>query len=180
MVAVLLANGFEEIEALTVVDILRRGGIKVQTVSIEQEKWVCGAHEIRVEADCTAAEFQLDGMQAIVLPGGGLGTTNLKKSKWVEQLLRQAQEAGAFLCAICAAPSVLGKYGYLQGKKAICYDGFESQLTGAQIMDQPVVMDGTIITSKGAGTAHLFGFEILRKLKDAATAMQVKESMKYE
>ncbi len=180
MVAVLLANGFEEIEALAVVDILRRGGLKVQTVSIEQEKWVCGAHGIRVEADCSAEEFELQGIQAVVLPGGGLGTDNLKDSQWVEQLLRYAWKAGLYLCAICAAPSVLGKYGYLQGKKAICYDGFESQLMGAQIIDQPVVVDETIITSKGAGTAHLFGFEILRQLKDTATAVKVRKSMKYE
>lgn len=180
MVMVLLADGFEEIEALAVVDILRRGGVEVQTVSIREEKWVCGAHEIKVEADRTAGEVQWDSVEAVVLPGGGLGTENLKASAWTETVLQEAQRRNLYLCAICAAPSVLGKYGYLQGKKAICYDGFENQLHGATITDQPVVTDGKVITSKGAGTAHLFAFAILKALKGQACAENVKESMKYE
>lgn len=180
MVVVLLAEGFEEIEALAVVDILRRGGVEVKMVSIETEKWVCGAHGIRVEADIAAGDGLLPETEAVILPGGGLGTENLKQSAWVEKALRQAQEKGFYLCAICAAPSVLGKYGYLKGKKAICYDGFENQLIGAEVTDRPVVTDGKVITSKGAGTAHLFAFEILKQLKGETVMQQVKESMKYE
>lgn len=180
MVVVLLADGFEEIEALAVVDILRRGGVEVQTVSIQKEKWVCGAHDIRVEADVLAKDAALQIMEAVILPGGGLGTENLKQSAWVEEILQRAQRQGLYLCAICAAPSVLGKYGYLNGKKAICYDGFESQLAGAQVTEQAVVTDGKIITSKGAGTAHLFAFEILKQLKGETIMQQVKGSMKYE
>lgn len=180
MVMVLFADGFEEIEALAVVDILRRGGVEVKMVSIQAEKWVCGAHGIRVETDIAAGDGLPAETEAVILPGGGQGTERLKQSAWVEDTLRQAQEKGLYLCAICAAPSVLGKYGYLKGKKAICYDGFENQLTGAEITDSAVVTDGKVITSKGAGTAHLFAFEILKQLKSEATAQQVKESMKYE
>lgn len=180
MVAVLLADGFEEIEALAVVDILRRGDVEVQTISVNEKKQVCGAHDIRVEADLTAEDARLQTAEAIVLPGGGLGTENLAQSVWVEQVLREAKEQDLYLCAICAAPSVLGKYGYLEGKKAICYDGFEEKLRGAEIVNEPVVKDGKVITSKGAGTAHLFAFEILRCLKGNECARRVKESMKYE
>lgn len=180
MVAVLLADGFEEIEALAAVDILRRGDAEVQMISVSERKQVCGAHNIRVEADLTAREAQLQTAEAIVLPGGGLGTENLAKSTWVAQVLQEAKEKDLYLCAICAAPSVLGKYGYLEGKKAICYDGFEEKLRGAKITNEPVVKDGKVITSKGAGTAHLFAFEILRCLKGNECARRVKESMKYE
>ncbi len=180
MVVVLLAEGFEEIEALAVVDILRRGGVEVKMVSIQEEKWVCGAHGIRVEADAAVEADILREAEAVVLPGGGPGTERLKQSTWVEETLHRALEKELYLCAICAAPSVLGKYGYLKGKKAICYDGFENQLIGAEVTDRAVVTDGKIITSKGAGTAHLFAFEILKQLKGEATMQQVKESMKYE
>lgn len=180
MVAVLLADGFEEIEALAVVDILRRGDVEVQTISVHERKLVCGAHEIRVEADLTVKDARTETAEAIVLPGGGLGTENLARSAWVAQILQEAKEKDLYLCAICAAPSVLGKYGYLEGKKAICYDGFEEKLRGAQIVKAPVVKDGKVITSKGAGTAHLFAFEILRCLRGNECARRVKESMKYE
>ena len=180
MVIVLFADGFEEIEALATVDILRRGGVEVQMASIQEDKWVSGAHGIRVEADVMAEKVDLQSVEAVILPGGGTGTENLKHSAWVEKTLRWAQEKGLYLCAICAAPSVLGKYGYLKGKKAICYDGFEEQLTGAEITDRAVVTDGKVITSKGAGTAHLFAFEILKHLKGEDVAQQVKDSMKYE
>ena len=177
MVYMFLAEGFEEIEALSVVDILRRGGVELKTVSITNEKSVCGAHGITVFADVTVDD--LTDCRCVILPGGLPGTTNLAASELVEKTVRKTYENGGIIAAICAAPSVFYGYGLLDGKKATSYPGYEEEMplcnhTGAQ-----VEVDGKIVTSKGAGTAHLFGFKLLEMLKDKETSEKIKKAMQY-
>lgn len=180
MVYVFLADGFEEIEAVTTVDIIRRANIEVQTVSIQNTRTVTGSHGIIVTADLMAAEINKQNIEAVILPGGMPGTTNLQNSKAVEETLRYAAEHDKWIAAICAAPSVLGYYGYLKGKNAVCFPGFEDQLTGANVQKVPVVTDGKIITSRGAGTAHLFAFTLVALLKNSEIADKIKKGMLYE
>ncbi|MBR7092778.1 MAG: DJ-1/PfpI family protein [Clostridia bacterium] len=179
MILVCLADGFEEIEALATVDVLRRAGLTVRTVGIGGEK-ITGSHGIEVTADCREDALPaLDALQAVVLPGGMPGTKNLMDSPTVDALLRQAQARGALLCAICAAPSVLGQKGYLQGKKATCYPGFEKYLTGAQPLGEGymVVTDGRCITAKGAGVAIDFGLAIVQALLSTEKAEKLWSDM---
>lgn len=178
MVYVFLANGFEECEALAPVDILRRGGVTVKTVGVGG-KTVTGAHGIPVVCDITQEEAT-DPFRAIVLPGGMPGTLNLEKSATVQAVLQKAYDGGLLIGAICAAPSILGHKGFLQGRKATCYPGFETALTGASVKDEPVVVDGNIVTSFGAGAAFEFGFALLAALKGPAAAEELKKGMKYE
>ena len=165
MVLVHLAEGFEEIEALTIVDLLRRVDIKVKTVSVTGEKIVKGAHGIGVEADCLFEEVDYDQCQMIVLPGGLPGTYGLRDHKGLNEKILQFNDEGKALAAICAAPMVLGGLGLLKGKKATMYTGMEEYLNGAVAMEDKVVTDGNIITSKGPGTAMLFALEIVRFIK---------------
>lgn len=163
MIPVFLANGFEEIEALATVDILRRAGIEVVTVGVGG-KMPVGAHGIAVCADITENELVLDGIDGIVLPGGMPGTLNLEASAVVQEAVAYAAERGLMMAAICAAPSVLGHGGYLRGKRATCYPGFESELTEAVICDGGVVADGNVITASGAGVAVDFALALVRYL----------------
>lgn len=180
MVYVLLAEGFEEIEAISVIDILRRGGVEVVTVSIGNSLFVHGAHHIKVEADTLIKEIELDdGVKAVVLPGGMPGTTHLDESKDVDRLLHEAVKKELLVAAVCAAPLVLGKRGFLKGKRATCYPGFEDHLKGAVLSENRVEHDGRFITSRGAGTAAYFAFEILKVLKNEAIAEKVRTSMIY-
>lgn len=180
MVYVLLAEGFEEIEAISVIDILRRGGVEVVTVSIGNSLFVHGAHHIKVEADRLIKEVELESdIKAVVLPGGMPGTTHLDESKDVDRLLNEAIKKGLLVAAVCAAPLVLGKRGFLKGKRATCYPGFENYLKGAEVSENRVEHDGNIITSKGAGTAAFFAFEILKVLKNETIADKVRTSMLY-
>lgn len=178
MVAVLLATGFEESEAIVPVDILKRGGVDVRLVSMTGEKTVVGSHGIAVGCDCTVSEFVLDeSAEMLMLPGGMPGVTNLDIHPALPKLLNDFFERDLWITAICAAPSLLGKRGFLQGKHAVCYPGFEEHLRGAVYTDQRVVRDGRIITAKGAGAASEFGFALLTVLKDAALAEKIKASM---
>ncbi len=178
MILVFLANGFEEIEALAPVDIMRRAGIEVLTVGVG-EKTVFGSHNIGVTADVTADMIIPDEkLEGIVLPGGLPGTTNLEKDKKVNEFIDFALENNLLISAICAAPSVLGHKGILKGKNAICYPGFEDELFGAKLSEKSVVRDQNIITGKGAGVALDFGFEIVSYLKGSETALKIKDSMK--
>lgn len=178
MVYVFLAEGFEEIEALAPVDILRRGDVEVKTVGIGS-KTVTGSHNISVSCDLSENDIDLDGVDAIVLPGGMPGTLNLEKNKTVQEAIDFAYKNKKIIGAICAAPSILGKKGILEGKKATCFPGFENELYGARVLDMPAVRDGEIITACGAGAALEFGFELLAALKDKLTAGKLRRNMKY-
>ena len=179
MIYVMLANGFEEIEALAFVDILRRADIEVATVSIDNSETVSGSHGIEVVADKKISEIGNDG-SGIVLPGGLPGTYNLRDSESVTSLLKDYNASGKYVAAICAAPSVLGGLGILKGKKATCYPSFEPKLLGASVLEDSVVIDGNVITSRGAGTAHDFAFKFVELLKGDDVAKQLREGMLYE
>ena len=174
MIYELLADGFEETEAIAPVDLLRRAGLEVQTVSITKEREVRGSHGIPVLADLTMDQFSADAEDTLILPGGKRGTDHLKASEQVSRLL-SAHAAGARgrIAAICAAPSVLGRLGILRGKLATCHAGFEDTLEGASFTDSPVVTDGLITTSRGMGTSIAFGLELVKLLKDEETAERI-------
>ena len=177
MIYMFLADGFEEVEALCPLDILRRAGLEVTTVGIGKDT-IIGAHGITVQADIPDVLYRDSTPDMIILPGGMPGSSNLDRSKTVDAALRAAARKGAFLCAICAAPMVLGKRGYLNGKKAVCYPGFEEYLEGAEVSQtETVVRDGNIITAKGMGVALDFGLELVRALKDNETAEQIRSSV---
>ena len=179
MVALFLADGFEEIEALVVVDILRRANIEIETVSISNETKVTGSHKIPVIADKTIGEIDKNKYECFILPGGLPGTTNLGNSKTVTEVLLWANNQKKYIAAICAAPSVLGKLNILNGKNATCYPGYETELLGANRTNEKVVTDSNVVTSKGAGTAHDFAFELVKILKDEKTAEDIKNAMQY-
>lgn len=173
-----LADGFEEVEALCPLDILRRAGLEVTTVGVGGKDMIAGAHGIMVQADIPDVMYRDSEPEMIILPGGMPGSTNLDESKTVDASLRVAAKKDAYLCAICAAPLVLGKRGYLEGKCAVCYPGFEEYLKGATVSEtETVVKDGKIITAKGMGAAFEFGLELVRALKDNETAEKIKNSV---
>lgn len=177
MVYVFLADGFEEIEALSVVDILRRAEIDVKTVGISGE-CVTGAHNITVKADITADKIDKSNITAAVLPGGMPGAINLKNSAAVEDTLLYCAANDKVIAAICAAPLVLGNLGLLKNKTATCYPGFENELTGAEYKDIPVCVHGNIITAFGPGAAIDFGLELVKKLKNTELADKIYKGMK--
>jgi len=163
MIYVFLAEGFEEVEALTPVDMLRRSGKQVVTVGVG-DSIIRGSHGIPVVADTIAQEAVLDeNLEMIVLPGGMPGTLNLEKSEYVQKAIDYCAEHGKYIGAICAGPSILGHKGLLRGRKAVCYTGFESQLEGAETSEKPVETDGIFITSRGAGTAMEFALKLVEK-----------------
>ena len=179
MVYVLLAPGFEEAEALVPVDMLRRAGIETATVSITGEP-VPGSHNITVVADLTLDQVDPDKMDMVVLPGGGPGHKNLGAEPRVEQLVRQAVAKDAWVAAICAAPTLLGRWGLLEGKQAVCYPGMETGLTGAQAqMADGVVKDGKIITGRAAGSAFDFGLALVEALAGWDEADKIQDGIYY-
>ena len=164
MVYMLLGTGFEETEAIAPLDLLRRAGVEVQTVGITG-KQVTGSHNITVTADILPEEIVLDReLEMIILPGGMPGTTNLDASGAVHEAIRFAAERGITIGAICAAPMIIGKLGYLSGRSAICYPGFEKYLIGANISAKSVVVDENFITAKGMGVAAQFGLALVNVL----------------
>lgn len=177
---IFLADGFEEVEALTVVDLLRRAGIQIDMVSITGNKQVTGSHGIAVQADMLFEEADLTDIDAFVLPGGMPGTRNLEAFEPLIDALKEADRAGKMLCAICAAPLVLGVNHLLEGKKAGCYPGFEKDLLGAKVSFDAVSKDGNCITSRGMGTAIPFAREIIATLLDEQTAQSVTEAIIYQ
>jgi len=176
MIYVFLADGFEETEALVPVDILRRCGAEVVTVGVGK-KTVTSSHKIPVTADITDTQASTNGLQAVILPGGMPGTLNLEKSEIVQGFIDYASNNNLYICAICAAPSILGHKNLLQGKEAVCFPGFEKDLYGAKISSKFAVADGNIITAKGAGAAMEFGFLIASKLFGEETANKTRKSM---
>ena len=181
MIYMFLADGFEEVEALCPLDILRRAGLEVTTVGIGGRDMIRGAHGITVQTDIIDVMYRDSTPDMIILPGGMPGADNLDKSKIVDAAIRAGARNGAYLCAICAAPFVLGKRGLLEGKKAVCFPGFEEYLEGATVIEnETVVRDGNIITAKGMGAAFPFGLELVRALKDDSTADKISASVFYE
>lgn len=176
MVYLFLANGFEEIEALTPLDVLRRAGVLVTTVGVGGDS-VLGAHGIRVQADIPDTMYRDAAPDMIILPGGMPGSEHLDNSRTVDAALRAAAAKDSYLCAICAAPMVLGKRGYLQGKRAVCYPGFEQHLQGAEVTDGRVEIDGHVITAKGMGAALEFGLALVEVLCGKQKAEQIAASV---
>ncbi len=179
MLYLFLAEGFEEIEALGTLDVLRRAGVEAKTVGVTGPV-VTGSHGIPVTADLVIDEAvkgqDLDG---VILPGGMPGTKNLEASDSVVDFLRYCREHGLLIAAICAAPSVLGHLGFLEGKKATCFPGFETELRGADYTADSVTEDGNIITGKGAGAAHLFGEAIAARFVGREAAHNVLVIMQF-
>lgn len=175
MVYMFLAQGFEEVEALAPLDLLRRAGVEIKTVGVGS-KTVVGAHSIPVVADMTDADFSDDKPEMVILPGGMPGTLNLDASDVVHRAIDTAVKNGAHLAAICAAPMILGKLGLLSGKEAICYPGFEEHLLGAKISEKTVVNDGKVTTAKGMGVAIEFGLTLVKLLKGEKVAENLRAS----
>ncbi len=177
MVYCFLADGFEETEAIAPVDMLRRAGVTVKTVGIGKSV-ITGSHGISVICDLTDSEMRLtDELNGVILPGGMPGTLNLDASQAVHSAVDFAVSHQKLVCAICAAPSILGRKGLLSGKKAIAFPGFEKELEGAIISKDPVVKDGVFITAKGAGVAVDFGLEIVAALVSRAKSDEIRSSI---
>lgn len=168
-----LATGFEEMEAIGTIDILRRGGIDAQTVSITNDHKVSGAHDIEVTADCILKETDFSDADALILPGGMPGSKNLDGCDALRELLIKQYKADKIVAAICAAPLVLGKLGLLKGRKATCYPGFEQTLIGAKVTGKAVEKDGHVITGKGPGLVIPFGLKLVEAIKNSAVAEEV-------
>lgn len=176
MVYVFLADGFEIIEALAPVDMLRRAKIDVKTVGVSSEI-VTSSCGVGVKCDMTIDEFDFYDVEAVVLPGGMPGTLNLENSSAVQKVIDNANNTNAFICAICAAPSILGHKGLLSGKKAVCFPGFENSLEGCEQCREYVVTDGKFITAKGAGVCIDFGLEIVKQLRNEELANEIRKSI---
>ena len=172
-VFVFLANGFEETEAVATIDILRRGDLNVTTVSISNDLFVTGAHNIPVKADTLFENADFSNGSMLVLPGGMPGASNLNAHEDLKNLLSSYFESGKNVAAICAAPLVLGGLGILKGKKATCYPSFEPQLIGAEITGNLAEKDGTVITGKGPGYVMDFALALVAELQGKAKADEV-------
>lgn len=179
MVYLILANGFEEIEAVTVTDLLRRADIQIKTVSIMEDKLVYGAHGMGVEADILFKEVDFGTCSMMVLPGGMPGTMNLDNYQPLKEELITLNNINKPIAAICAAPMVLGHLGILKGRRATIYEGMEEELTGAECCRNNVVIDGNITTSKGPGTAMIFGLALIKQIKGEQVAEKIRADLLY-
>lgn len=180
MVYLFLANGFEEVEALTPLDYLRRCEVAVKTVAVGDNRLVTGSHGIPVMADLLLDEVDPTQMEMLILPGGMPGTLNLEASQPLQELLDDCAAQGKYIAAICAAPSILGHKGLLRGRRATCYTGFEDQLEGASFTGAAVERDGNIITARGAGVANQFAFCLAETLCGPERAQALKASILWE
>ncbi len=178
MVYMFLADGFEEVEALAPLDLLRRAGSEVKTVGVTGE-YITGAHDITVKADIALSDVELKNIDALILPGGLGGTNNMDASSDVKRIVQYAADNKKIICAICAAPSILGKMGLLEGKDATCYPGFEDSFKGGNYIKKSVVKCDNFITADGMGSAYKFGFEIISELFDEKMAEKIKEQIQY-
>lgn len=177
--AVFFAQGFEEIEALTVVDICRRGGLEADMVSVTGEREVAGSHGISVKTDKKFEEVNPGEYDMLVLPGGMPGTKNLEAHSGLMAWVDEFYEKGKYIGAICAAPSIFGHKGILKGKRACSYPSFESHLEGAEVTSGPVEVSGNVITSRGMGTAIDFGLAILRIFSGEEKADELAKGIVY-
>lgn len=177
MIYIFLANGFEEVEALATVDVLRRADLKVKIIGVGSDV-ITGAHGISTVCDAVDCDLTPgEDIEAVILPGGMPGTLNLERSDKVNAFVDYAFGNKKLLCAICAAPSILGHKGMLKGRKAVCFPGFESELEGAELSDSFVVTDGNIITAKGMGSAVKFGIAIGSAFVGEAKMKKIEESL---
>jgi len=170
---VFLATGFEEVEAVGTIDVLRRGEIETTVVSITQELVVKGAHGLGITADALFAEVDYEGADILVLPGGMPGSDNLNAFEPLKEQLKKQYNAGKWIAAICAAPLVFGGLGFLKGRKATCYPSFEPALIGADVTGEAVEVDGNVITGKGPGLVFNFALAIVEALQGKAVADEV-------
>ena len=177
--AILFAPGYEEVEALTAVDLLRRADIICDIISLDGSSAVTGSHGITVGANRAFDGTDFSDYDGVILPGGLKGTQNLAADERVLALVREFAAAGKLTAAICAAPTVLGKAGVLEGKHAVCYPGMEEQLTGAATGEETVVTDGAIITSRGLGTAIPFALALVEYLDSAGNAEKLAKSIVF-
>lgn len=174
---VFLATGFEETEAIGTADVLRRGGVDAKLISITGERKVEGAHHIELMADGILAETDCSDVDALILPGGMPGSTNLDACEPLKELLVEQHKEGKIVAAICAAPLVLGGLGLLKGRRATCYPGFEERMIGATPTGEAAVTDGNVITGKGPSLVFRFGLALLAALKSEAVAEEVAAGM---
>lgn len=177
---VFFAEGYEEIEALTVVDLCRRAGMEVSMVAVGDDRTVTGSHNIAVQMDQTVSEADFDSFDILVLPGGMPGTRNLENCERLMEELDRFYREERWIAAICAAPSIFGHRGYLQGKKATAYPSFTGHLEGADVVAQPAVCDGNVITGQGMGAAIAFGLLIVEKLLSRQAAAELSGNIVYE
>lgn len=177
--AICMAEGCEEIEGLTVVDLLRRSNVTIDMISITGELQVKGSHGITFLADRLISDTELSDYDGIILPGGIPGTPNLGMCEAVTQAIREFAQQNKLVAAICAAPSVLGQCGVLEGKRATSYPGFDKDMPGCDYREDRVVVDGNVITSRGMGTAIEFGLAILSYIKDEKTAEDLAEKIMF-
>ena len=180
MVYVFLANGFEELEALAPIDILRRAGVEVVTVGVDSTE-ITASHKVVFNADTTVDKITLDDkLEMIVLPGGMPGTLNLENNDYVQAAIDYCVKNDKYVSAICAAPSILGHKGLLKGRKAVCFPGFEKDLEGAEIVESGVAEDGKFITAKGAGVCIEFALKLVEKLVSAEKADEIKRGIQCQ
>lgn len=170
------AEGFEEVEAIATLDVIRRADIEIKSVGVGG-KTVTGSHGIPVVCDIEDKDFSYENICGVILPGGMPGTNNLWASATVINAVDYCSENGKFLCAICAAPLILGRKNLLDGKNAVCFPGFEDELKGAKISESFVCRDGNVITAKGMGSAVNFGLEIVSAVKGKEFADRLKGSL---
>lgn len=176
MLYIFLADGFEEVEALATVDVLRRADIDVRLVGVGSDV-ISGSHKIKVKCDMTSEQAVLVNLDGVILPGGMPGTLNLMNDEYVNKSIDYCYSQNKLISAICAAPMILGKKGLLKGKTATCFPGFEKDLDGAVISDRFYVTDGNIITAKGMGSAINFGLEIVKYFKGEQIAEKLKSTL---
>lgn len=175
MIYLFLEEGFEETEAIGTLDYILRAGIKIKTVSANGQ--VCGTHGIKILSDLTYDEITKENLKGVILPGGLPGTTNLEKNAVVIDYVKHCYENKLMIAAICAAPSIPGHLGYLEGKEAVCYPSFEPELKGASISNKKAVASDNLITGMAMGAIFDFGYKIVEYLKDEETAREVFESI---
>ncbi len=176
MVYLFLADGFEIIEALAPIDMLRRGKVEIKTVGVAGKR-ITSSCSVEVTADITIDEFDFSGIDAIILPGGMPGTVNLENCTKVQEVIDYSVNHNKLICAICAAPSILGHKGLLKGKNATAFPGYDKELEGAILADEYVIRDGNFITARGAGVSVDFGLEILKALTNEDTSNKIRKTI---
>lgn len=178
MLYMFLAEGFEEVEAIATLDVIKRAKIDIETVGVGSKN-ITGAHGVTVRCDIDTDEATFTGLDGVILPGGMPGTKNLLADDHVNKAIDYCYSQGKLVSAICAAPMILGVKGLLKDKEATCFPGFEGDLEGAIISEKYYVTDGNIITARGMGSAINFGLEIVKYFKDEATANELKATLQY-
>ena len=178
-VALLFAQGTEECEALNVVDILRRANMDLSIISISGDRTVTGSHNITIVADEIIEEHDFSSDDVLVIPGGAPGTDNMEANSFVQAAVKQMYDAGKYVCAICAAPKILGHGGYLVGKKACIYPGMDGELTGADVNHNEVNRDANVITSRGLGTAIPIALEIIAAIQGREYADEMAKKIVF-